>query len=37
MNWYDVHYLCKMCKGCDAVSDGEADCLCELEDVYNEV
>lgn len=31
MNWYDAHYLCKNCIGCDAVADGEAGCLCEEE------
>ena len=36
MYWYDVEKLCKACKGCEAVSDGEAECLCLLEDCYDE-
>lgn len=31
MNWYDIHYCCKRCVGCEAVADGEGDCLCDLE------
>ena len=31
MNWYEAHYLCKNCKGCEAVADGEANCLVDEE------
>lgn len=36
MNWYEVNCLCKNCAGCEAVADGEAQCYCELEDLYDE-
>ena len=28
MNYPETYYLCKKCKGCEAVADGEAECLC---------
>ena len=36
MNWYGAHYLCKRCKGCEAVADGDAECYVELENCYDE-
>lgn len=36
MNWYETHYLCKNCKGCEAVGDGEAQCYIELEILYDD-
>lgn len=36
MNWYDVTKLCNQCKGCEAVADGEAECLVELENYGEE-
>ena len=34
MNWYNTHYLCKHCIGCEAVAEGEGNCLCEEEEGY---
>lgn len=36
MKWYEAHYYCNMCKGCEKVADGEAQCYIELEDIYEE-
>ena len=35
--WYDAVKLCDQCIGCEAVGDGETECLCLLESVYDEV
>lgn len=31
MNWYTTNYLCKNCKGCEAVANGETECLVDEE------
>ena len=36
MNWYETNYLCKMCKGCEAVANGEANCLVDTEAIATE-
>ena len=36
LTWYETHYLCGICVGCEKVADGEGECQCELESMEEE-